>query len=98
MKSGERVTEYSSRVMTIANKMRVYGEKMEDVKIVEKILCTLIEQFNYIVFSIEESKDIDNLSVDELQSSLIVHEQKVQKTSGEDQVLKVAFGEGSNKG
>lgn len=77
MKSGERVTEYSSRVMTIANKMRVYGEKMEDVKIVEKILCTLIEQFNYIVFSIEESKDIDNLSMYELQSSLIVHEQKV---------------------
>ena len=83
-KSGEGVTEYFSRVMTVANKMRVYGESMEDVKIVEKILRTLTEKFNYIVCSIEESKDIDSLSMDELQSSLIVHEQKFQKTSGEE--------------
>ncbi|XP_073260147.1 uncharacterized protein [Populus alba] len=65
------VIEYFYRVMTAANKMRVYREEMEDVKIVEKILRTLTEKFNYIVCCIEESKDIDKLSVDELQSSLI---------------------------
>ena len=79
MKSSEGVTEYFYRVMIVANKMRVYGEEMEDVKIVEKILRTLTEKFNNIVCCIEESKDIDNLSVDELQSSLIVHEQKFRK-------------------
>ena len=79
MKSGEGVTEYFSRVMTVANKRRVYGEDMQDVKVVEKILRSLTENFNYIVCSIEESKDIDALTVDELQSSLIVHEQKFQR-------------------
>lgn len=47
------------------------------------------EKFNYVVCSIEESKDIDQLSIDELQSSLIVHEQKFTKHSGEEQALKV---------
>ncbi|KAE8650591.1 hypothetical protein Csa_011412 [Cucumis sativus] len=30
MKSGEGVTEYFSRVMIVANKMRTYGEDMQD--------------------------------------------------------------------
>lgn len=52
---------------------------MQDVTVVEKILRSLSEKFNYIICSIEESKDIDKLSVDELESSLIVHEQKFQR-------------------
>ena len=84
MRSGEGVTEYFSRVMTVANKMRAYGEDMQDGKVVEKILCSLTGKFNYVVCSIEESKDIDSLTVDELQSSLIVHEQKFQRRSGEE--------------
>ena len=76
MKEGETIVEYFSRVMTVANNMRNNGEAMQDVQIVEKILRTLTERFNYIVVSIEESNDTSCLSVDELQSSLIVHEQK----------------------
>nr|DAD41107.1 TPA_asm: hypothetical protein HUJ06_015430 [Nelumbo nucifera] len=71
MKSGEGVSDYFSRVMSVANKMRVHGEQMRDVTIVEKILRSLNDKFNYIVCSIEESKDTDRLSIDELQSSLI---------------------------
>ncbi|XP_074346314.1 uncharacterized protein LOC141685084 [Apium graveolens] len=93
MKSGESINEYFSKVMLVANDMRNAGEDMPDVKIVEKILCTLTEKFNYIVCSIEESKDIDQLSVDELQSSLLVHEQKFRKVNGEEQALKVTSGE-----
>jgi RNase H-fold protein (predicted Holliday junction resolvase) len=89
MKTCENITEYFAKVMTIASKMRIYGEQMRDVTIVEKILRSLTDRFNYIVCLIEESKDIDVLSIDELQSSLIVHEQKFQKHSGEEQALKV---------
>lgn len=66
---------------------------MQDVKIVEKILRTVTEKFNYFVCSIEESKDNDHLSVDEdeLQSSLLVHEQKFRKNGGDDQELKVTY-------
>ena len=45
----------------------------------------------YVVVSIEESKDTDNMSINELQSSLVVHEQKFQRSriNGQEQVLKV---------
>ncbi|XP_074378095.1 uncharacterized protein LOC141719617 [Apium graveolens] len=84
--------------MVVANDMRNCGEDMSDVKIVEKILRTLIEKFNYVVCSIEESKDIDSLSVDALQSSLLVHEQKFKKVGGEEQVLKVSYEERTVRG
>ncbi|KAH7546888.1 hypothetical protein FEM48_Zijuj01G0248600 [Ziziphus jujuba var. spinosa] len=73
--------------MAIANKMRIHGEKLEDVTIVEKILRSMTVKFNFVVCSIEESKDIDTLSIDELQSSLLVHEQKLSKQDQEEQVL-----------
>jgi len=90
-----------TKIMTVSNKMRSNGENMPNKKIVEKILCTLTEKFTYIVVSIEESKDTDNMSIDELQSSLVVHEQKFRRTSNddEDQVLKVKGRSGiSNRG
>ncbi|XP_050901625.1 uncharacterized protein LOC127108235 [Lathyrus oleraceus] len=98
MRSSEGVIEYFSRVMTVANKMRIYKEDMSDVKVVEKILRSLIEKFNYIVCYIEESKDIDDLSIDELQSSLIVHEQKFQRHIGKEQALKVTYEAGRGRG
>ncbi|KAL5577555.1 hypothetical protein UlMin_019254 [Ulmus minor] len=78
MKYGESVTNYCARTMEISKKkMRFHGDKMENVTIVEKILCSLTPKFYYVICSIDESKDIDALSLDELQSSLLVHEQKM---------------------
>lgn len=90
MKNGEAVSDYFSRTMAIANKMRINGEKMEDVTIIEKILRSMTPKFNYVVCSIEESKDIDSLSIDELQSSLQVHEQKMNQQEQEEQALQVS--------
>ena len=73
MKVGESVTDYFSRVLLVANDMRNFGENMSSEKIVEKILRTLTENLNYIVYSIEESNEINSLTVEELQSSLLVH-------------------------
>lgn len=88
MKQGESIN-YFGRVMTVANDMRNYGEYVSDVKIVEKILRTLTDKWNYIVCSIEEAKDIDQVYVDALQSSLLVHEQKFKGDGGEEHALKV---------
>lgn len=89
MKLGEGVSEYFTRVMSNANDIRNCGEDMNDVKIFEKILRSLTDNFNFVVCSIEESKDIDDLTVDELQASLLVHEQKVIEKRSEEQVLQV---------
>ncbi|XP_050877452.1 uncharacterized protein LOC127081214 [Lathyrus oleraceus] len=94
MKQGESINDYFGRVMTVANDMRNYGEDVSDVKIVEKILKTLTDKWNYIVCSIEEAKDIDQLFVDALQSSLLVHEIKFKGDGGEEHALKVTHEEG----
>ncbi|XP_030443566.1 uncharacterized protein LOC115665889 [Syzygium oleosum] len=99
MKTGKSVTDYLSRTMMIANKMRIHGEKMDDITIIKKILRSMTPKFNFVVCSIEESKDIDELSIDELQSSLLVHEQKTVQQDKEEQALKaVANPRGPDRG
>ena len=46
------------------------GEKTEDSKIVKKILWSLPESFRAKVTAIEESKDLDDIKVQELIGSL----------------------------
>ena len=87
MKDAEKVEEYFTRVLAITNQMRSNGEEMPDVNVVEKILRTLSEKFIYVVVSIEESKEIENITLEELQSSLVVHEQKFRKPEKEDDKL-----------
>ncbi|XP_074378274.1 uncharacterized protein LOC141719795 [Apium graveolens] len=66
MLEGEKVDEYFAQTLTIANKMKIHGEKIGQVMIVEKILRTMTQRFNYVVCSIEESNDLDKMTIDEL--------------------------------
>ncbi|XP_027155354.1 uncharacterized protein LOC113755580 [Coffea eugenioides] len=89
MKEGESVNEYIARVLVITNKMKANGEELKDVAVVENILRSMTPKFNYVVCSIEESNDTSILSIDELQSSLLVHEQRMSNTVHEEHALKV---------
>ena len=50
------------------------GEKTEDSKIVRKILRSLLESFRAKVTAIEESKDLDEIKIQELIGSLQTYE------------------------
>lgn len=63
----------------IFNKMHVHGEKMENTIVIRKILLLITSKFIYVVCSIEESKDLDDLSIGELQGSMLVHEKKINQ-------------------
>ena len=43
-------------------------------------------KFNYVVCSIEESNDMEDMTIDELQSSLLVHEQIMMLEVDEEQL------------
>ena len=47
-----------------------FGEKTEDLKVVRKILHSLLESFCAKVIAMEESKDLDEIKVQELIGSL----------------------------
>ena len=89
MKAGESVNDYFARTLVIANKMRMHGEKIEDVVIIEKILRSITPQYNYVVCSIEETNDLDTLFIDHLQSSLLVHEQRISRHAIDEQALQI---------
>jgi hypothetical protein len=60
--------------------------KIEDITIIEKIFGSLTLKFIFIVYLINESNDID-----ELQSSLLIHEQKSNRQKMKEQALRVSF-------
>ena len=64
---------YSKLNEVIVSKFNL-GEKMEDSKIVRKILRSLLESFRAKVIAIEESKDLDDIKVQELIGSLQTYE------------------------
>ncbi|KAI5349261.1 hypothetical protein L3X38_002148 [Prunus dulcis] len=91
MKEGEKVDEYFARTLTITNKMKAHGERMEQNVIIEKILRSMTLKFNYVVCSIEESNDLSTMTIDELQSSLLVHEQRMQGHKEEEHALHISI-------
>ncbi|KAM1393926.1 hypothetical protein ACFX2F_030030 [Malus domestica] len=95
MKTGETVNEFFCLTLTIANKRKINGDKLTDVEVIEKILRSMTPKYDYVVCSIEESIDLDLLSIDELQSSLLVHEQRRIGHVMEEQALKVVYEENS---
>jgi hypothetical protein len=50
------------------------GKKVSDVKLIKKILRSLPERFRIKVTSIEESKAIDSMKIEELVGSLQTYE------------------------
>ncbi|KHN42907.1 hypothetical protein glysoja_046982, partial [Glycine soja] len=63
----------------LANSITSCGDTITNLTLVEKVLRTLNPRFNHIMVAIEESKDLESLSVDELQGSLEAHEQRLQE-------------------
>jgi RNase H-fold protein (predicted Holliday junction resolvase) len=91
MKEGENVDAYFARTLIIANKMKIHGENMQPVVIIEKIMRSMTSRFDYVVCSVEESNNLDTFTIDELQSSLLVHEQRMNRHGGDEQALKVTY-------
>ncbi|KAL6179776.1 hypothetical protein ACLB2K_046447 [Fragaria x ananassa] len=57
--------------------MKANGEDIKDLQIVENILRTLTERFEGKVTAIEESQDLNAMTVDDLMSSLQAYEQRL---------------------
>jgi len=73
MLESENISEYFARVLTIYNQIKRYGKKMEETHVVEKIICSLQKKFHYVVVAIEESQNMNFLSIQGLMEKLQAH-------------------------
>jgi transposase InsO family protein len=81
MKDNECVKEFSDRFNELVNQMKSYGEDVTNTKMVEKILISLPEKYDPLVAVIEETKNLEELKVEELMGSLKSFEQRLNRRS-----------------
>ena len=79
MLESENISEYFARVLAIYNQIKRYGEKMKETRMVEKILCSLQKKFQYVMVVIEESPNMDFLTIKRLMGKLQSREEKVNE-------------------
>ena len=78
MKEDKYIASYFLRVDEIVNTMRGLGENVENTTLVQKILRSLPMRFDSKVLALEERKDIDKLSMDELYGILTTYEMRIE--------------------
>ncbi|XP_010532447.1 PREDICTED: uncharacterized protein LOC104808467 [Tarenaya hassleriana] len=101
MKPSESIKEYVDRLVEIVNKIRILGTDITDQRIVQKIMVSVPERFEATLASLENTKEMANLKLAELLSSLQAQEQRriMRKEESTEGALKAkAKFSGADKG
>ena len=67
MKESQTIKYYVEQLLSIANKVRLYGKEFSDERIVQKILVTLPEKYEATISSLENSKNLSSISLQALE-------------------------------
>jgi hypothetical protein len=70
----ETFGEFYSKIIDLRNSMVSLGKPVLDVKLIRKIIRSLPERFRIKVITIEESKDLEEMKIEELVGSLQTYE------------------------
>jgi hypothetical protein len=74
MLEDETFGEFYSKMSNLRNQIVSLGETVSDAKLIRKILRSLPERFRIKVTTIEESKDLEEMKIEELVGSLQTYE------------------------
>ena len=70
MKDSEVLKEFTDRLLKVVNQIKILGEDLSDKRVVEKVLISLLERFEAKISSLEESRDLNQISLAELINAL----------------------------
>lgn len=94
MKDGKSIVESSLKLVVLTNQKKSCGEKIYEMQKMEKVLRALPIKFNHIVMVIDESKDLSEIKLEELQTSFKAHELRLKQRISEkvdEQALHIKF-------
>jgi len=83
MKDLEYVSNYITHVQTITNQLKHNGETLMYAKVIEKILQSLTDDFENVVCAIEESRNLEEMTINDLKGSIKAHEHRKKKKKHE---------------
>lgn len=81
MTSTETVEQYFCRLTDLVNKMRLYGDRIEEGAVVEKVLRTIPLKYDHVVSSITESHDTESMTIAELKGMVESHIERIEAKS-----------------
>ncbi|XP_074297476.1 uncharacterized protein LOC141628204 [Silene latifolia] len=81
MKKEESVQMFLSRVFILVNHMKSLGDSISNGTVVSKILRSLGSKFDHGVAAIEEFRDLSTYKFDELLSSLMAYEDRMNRSN-----------------
>ncbi|KAH1108123.1 hypothetical protein J1N35_011891 [Gossypium stocksii] len=76
----------------IINGLKALGTTYPNKEMVKNMLNSLPTSWEAKVMVIKESKDLNSLSIDEFNSSLLTHEMMLKKESEEERIMKKNVG------
>src|SRR3954464_6994926 len=92
MEETESVNDYTMRLTTLVGEIRALGAKLDEVEIVEKFFGSVTDKFTYIIDTLEQIIDIEDMTITEAIGRLRTWEENARgcrkgKRGGEDQLL-----------
>ncbi|XP_016548996.1 uncharacterized protein LOC107848767 [Capsicum annuum] len=90
VKEIEKVKDYIDRIMKIVNQIRLSREKVEEQRIVEKVMVTFPEKFEAKISSIEDTWVMSHVTLNELSNALQAVKQR-KAFRGEESSNEVAL-------
>ena len=76
MKENESIKDFTTRLLNVVNQIRFLGEQLSDTRIVEKVLVALPERFESKISSLEESRNLSEITLTDLVNTLQATEQR----------------------
>ena len=92
MSDNEKVEDYLLKIDEIVNGIRGLGEKNDDIDVVKKVLRSLPDNFDSKICYIEETRDINKYTMEDIHGALVAYEMRKlgkQKSTSKEAAFKV---------
>jgi len=93
----DTIKDFSSQISKLVNQVRLLREDFLDSRVVKKVLVSLLEKFEHMICSLEDSKDFSEMSFQELVNTLqaVEHRQAYREEGTSKEALVAVFKEKS---